>query len=243
MENRSTGMAILQSNWIRGGLIVLLTSMSFGLIVAVIFGLFVQAGQIGTVISAIATILLVSLTGEYAEMTSALVRETKESREQDSKQVEQEQKRELKSLRRALYQEIGKVNYFEDLAKTYDASRAANGIAAPRSVYESNTDKIGLLTDDEIDYIIEYYTRLERVVYFIELQRKKDTTMEMDAFTQFYRVLEANIEKFVALIPIIGPNRTPIEGREETVRFHLSKLLESQTRALDSLKEELNSRD
>lgn len=61
------------------------------------------------------------------------------------KPKEEENKREVHALRRALYEEIYKIQYFESLTENYSVGNSVLGIATPNKIYELNTSKIGLL--------------------------------------------------------------------------------------------------
>lgn len=208
-------------------------------ILAAILGLFGISSQLSSLAAALATILLVSLTAQYAEQTQKLVEENKKDRELRRNERQEDRNRELDSLRRALREEIGKVQYFDDLREDYRPSQSVVGIASPSTIYESNASKIGLLTDDEIDNIVEYYTRLERVSKFMDAQRKVDTSFEkgtMDKFsTVIGRLPDALLHKFT--LGRIGAR--PWEERTEDIQERFEKLSRAQKRALEAIEDNL----
>ncbi|WP_424015070.1 hypothetical protein ACOZ35_03425 [Halorubrum xinjiangense] len=75
-SNLSKQIDILQSPRVRLALIILVTFLSVASIAAALGGIFERAGQLAAVASAFATILLVSLTAQYAIQTQQLVEET-----------------------------------------------------------------------------------------------------------------------------------------------------------------------
>lgn len=228
-------MWILESGYFRWTFMLLTLGLSAVAIFAASTGLFESAGQIAGVASALATILLVSLTAQYASLTQELVEETRRSRKKELEERELERQREVSSLRNALYKEIEKVEYFEDLAENYEVHRSIDRFPAPSIIYETNGGKIGLLTEDEIDFIIEYYTRLNRVEELMELQAKLDTTIGMNPFTELYRRTEAMINIVLREISFGRFGNTGVDNRKERIGDELSKLAVSQKNALEKL--------
>jgi len=218
--------------------LVALLTLGTGIIalLAAIGGVFEEAGQIASISAAFATVLLVSLTAQYADQTEQLVEQTELDREQRKELKREEFDRELDSIRRALHEEISKVQYFDRLAEEYSLSNAALGIATASTVYESNAPKIGLLTDEEVDNIVEDYTRLERASDAITYQRKRDTMIDKDGVEMlFYKW-----RKFRERRAVETSENTPVENRKEMVAEQLGKLSEAQDRALAAIERELD---
>lgn len=78
----SLGTKLLHSRYLRGILLVVTLAISVNAIIAMASGIFEEAGQLAAVASAFATILLASLTAQYAQMTQRLAKEAESDREQ-----------------------------------------------------------------------------------------------------------------------------------------------------------------
>ena len=237
--NLSKQIDILQSPSVRLTLIILVFFLSVASIAAALGGIFERAGQLAAVASAFATILLVSLTAQYAIQTQQLVEETKADREMRKEEREKEYKREVQSLRRGLKEEIGKVRYYEDLAENYQVGVSVEGIAAPSTIYESNADMIGLLSDDEVDLIVEYYTRLEQVENSLETQGELDTTAEMDFMTEYFERIGALLDRFIRLVTFGKFGNRASKQREKRIRESFEDLSRAQQDAIDAIEDNL----
>lgn len=229
----------LNSEVFRYTIFLLTLSMAATAIIAAIFGVFRISGQLASLAAALATILLVSLTAQYAEQTQKLVEESKRDREQRKKERQQDREREVDSLRRALLEEIGKIEYFEDLIDDYHPGVSLFGIAAPSTIYESNAADIGLLTDREIDNVVEYYTRLERVSEAMEAQKQVDTTFGMGPIEELWARWERLPEVVLHRLSrgYLGSNVA--ETRTKDIQDRFRKLSEAQKRAIEALEENL----
>jgi uncharacterized membrane protein len=237
-DDRSLPIKILLSSHLRWALFSLSAMLALVAVISLVRGFFDKGGQLAGVAAAFATLLLVSLTAQYAEQTQQLVEENRKTRIESIEQRRKRRTRELKALRRALKEEIQKVQ-FDDLAEDYAISMSINPVFASSTVYEENAAKIGLLTDEEVDYIVEYYTRLDLVEGLMNVQRQLDTTADMGYFEELFRRSEA-IVKYIVRIVSFGhlqkdwPNR-----REETIREEIQKLSESQDAAVEAIHEQL----
>ncbi|SDL08392.1 hypothetical protein [Natronorubrum texcoconense] len=142
--------------------IILIFGFSIPAILATLTGAFEEAYQISTVVSSIATVVLVYVTFRYVRHTDQLVEETQQARLEEQQRQQEQRKRELTALRRGLLHEI---QAGDDL-EFFDENGVGNGNAvrrpAPTTIYEQNTDRIGLLTRQEIDAIVNYYTLLQK---------------------------------------------------------------------------------
>jgi len=230
----------LRSGYLRYTAFLLTAGMGILAIVAAIGGLFEIAGQIASICAAFATVLLASLTAQYADQTEKLVSETEKDRQSRLKAKEKENEREVQALRRALYEEIYKIQYFESLTENYSVGNSVLGIATPNKIYESNTSKIGLLSDEEIDSIVEYYTRLERASETIEYQKRVDTTIDKGALETYFHQ-SIRFQRWLVRMVTLGKYGTkPSERRNEMVREQMEKLAEAQKRAIESLESHLD---
>ena len=220
--------------------VLLLTVMLVGLaIYTASLGGFETAGQLASITVALATILLVSLTSQYAEQTKELVSESKQDRKQRKQTREREKQTELDSLRRALYEEINKVEYFDELAEEYSVGHSVLGVHTPTTIYESNAPQIGLLTEEEVDPVVEYYTRLERLPDLLEMQRKMDTTVDMGSVEKGVKISEGLVEQLVHK-GSFGRVPPSWENRTETIQERIQSLAEARKNALSALEENMD---
>jgi len=202
-------------------------------------GLFQTGSQLAALASAFATILLVSLTAQYAMLTQQLVEESEKSRIQRKKELENDREREVRMLRRSLHEEIGKIENLEEYAKEYQVGKSVAKLSAPTTIYQTNSGEIGLLSDDEINYIVEYYTQLEHVNEMLRLQRKMDTTFEMDVFTEHIERGKAFIDYVLRQISFGYFGKRKANDRESYIRHQIEKLADAQNAALSSIEENI----
>lgn len=234
-------MLFLQSWWLRWFLIISTLGFSLAAILLTLDGRSEPAGQIASAAAAFATILLVSLTASYAAQTRELVDENRQYRKQEKKEREKDRRRNLDSLRRGLYQEIRQVQYYEKLAEEYNISQSISGFVTPTTVYEMNAGDIGYLTDEEIDNIVEFYTRIEQVEELMEVQETLDTTVGMHPVKVWFRIIDVQgnmlLRKLTfGLVGSQGP-----KDREELIRKEIEKLHGAQQDALSALSENLET--
>ncbi|WP_424015499.1 hypothetical protein ACOZ35_05855 [Halorubrum xinjiangense] len=168
-----------------------------------------------------------------------MVEETKADREMRKEEREKEYEREVQSLRRGLKEEIGKVRYYEDLAENYQVGVSVEGITAPSTIYESNADMIGLLSDEEVDLIVEYYTRLEQVENSLETQRELDTTAEMDFLTEYFENIGALLDRVIRLVTLGRFGNRASKQREKRIRESFEDLSRAQQDAIDAIEDNL----
>lgn len=240
-SEQSIGSKLLHSRWVRGLLLTITLGISVGAIVATLAGIFEQAGQLAAVASAFATILLVSLTAQYAQMTQRLAEEAESDRKQRREFRQEQQRREIMALRRGLHEEIGKVRTYEDYVEKYETGLSIFQIPAPNTVYEQNADRIGLLDDEEMDLIVEYYTRLDQIQTEIETQRQLDTPFEMGLARELYENYEALFDLVIRKLTNGRYGQRTSKNREERIRRLFDSLVTAQTAALDEIESNLES--
>ncbi|TKX87625.1 hypothetical protein EXE43_02170 [Halorubrum sp. SS5] len=240
-SDTTTGTELLHSGWLRGILVTVTLAISVAAIAAAMLGVFEEAGQLAAIASAFATILLVSLTAQYAKMTQRLAEEAESDRNQRKEFRQEEQEREIRALRRGLHEEIGKVQTYEDYVDRYETGMSIFQIPAPNTVYESNASKIGLLDDDEIDLIVEYYTRLDHIQSELETQRKLDTPYEMGLAREFYERYEAVFDFVVRKLTRGRYGQRTSKNREERIRGLFDDLVTAQSAALEEIESNLDS--
>ncbi|WP_283402440.1 hypothetical protein [Halorubrum sp. DM2] len=235
------GSKLLHSSGVRRILIAITFAISVSAIIATLFGIFEQAGQLAAVASAFATILLVSLTAQYAQMTQRLAEEAESDREQRKEFRKEEQEREIMALRRGLHEEIGKVRTYEDYVEKYETGMSIFQIPAPNTVYESNAGRIGLLEDEEVDLIVEYYTRLDHIQTEIETQRKLDTTFEMGLAREFYERYEGILNYLARKLTGGRYGQPTSKNREKRIRRLFKDLVTAQSAALEAIESNLDT--
>lgn len=238
-EGQSLTFKILHSQTFRWTFLLLTVLFSLVSIISMMGGLFQTGGQLAALASAFATILLVSLTAQYALLTQELVEESETSRIQRQEQRQQEREREIRALRRALYEEIGEIVNLDEYAEQYQVSRSIIRLNAPTTIYESNAGKIGLLSDNEIEHIVAYYTALDHVEEMLRLQRELDTTINMDFVTEYFERVGALMDWFIRTISFGRFGQRHAKDREEYIQGQIEELSETQSAALSAIEEHL----
>lgn len=230
---------VLNTSWIRAGLLLVVGILAVAAVISAGIGRFRIASQLATVVSAFVTILLVLITAQYAEQTRNLVEESRQTREQNQEFREARHERELRSLRIALREEIGKVQYYNQLAEDYESTRSMLDIDAPDTVYKSNAGDIGLLTEEEVDAVVEYYTRLQQIQATMELQRTVDVPVDMHPLKEWYRRFEVLWNLFLYKITFGRFGSRGPKVREELIRQQFDELTKAQEVALERLEAHL----
>lgn len=231
---------ILHSSLLRWILILLTLGLSMVAVDSAIDGLYDEAGQIAAMASVFATILLVSLTSQYAAQTRELVEESKQAREQEQQSREHDRQREVDTLRRGLLNEISSIENIDQFSDQYEVSHSIYEFGAPTTIYEQNADKIGLLTENEIEHVIEYYGRLNKIKKLIDVQRKVDTTVGMDYITEILKRCEALFDFVLWKVSFGRFGQRNSKIRERHIKEKIGELADVQREAIDSLEEELD---
>jgi len=128
------------------------------LILSIITMKLLYTGQIGlasnvaSLTSALATVLLAALTAIY-------VVSSKTQNRMIRKHQNDELQRQLQSLRKGLLYEIKSLSEARIQNTDYDDTKYT-GDFAPKTVFQRNADQIGMLTEDEVESITEYYQNL-----------------------------------------------------------------------------------
>ena len=200
-----------------------------------------KASSYASFTSGLATVLLVVLTGWYAIQTGRMVRETRRSREQERQENERQRRREVNSLRQALHEEISKIENLNEFAEDYRTSTSVIGFQVPMTVYRANADKIGLLSEEEADHVVEYYGRVEIIQERMELQRELDTTVGMDVVTEFFERVQAMLDLLLEMVSFGHFGGTGSEKRAEHVSDQIEELAKVQEAALSALEQGLES--
>lgn len=217
----------------------LLASLSLG-VYAFAMGNLDRASSYTTFTSGLATVLLVGLTGWYAVQTRRMVTETRQSREQEQEEYERRRRREITSLRRALYEEIRAIRGLDEFADEYEPSKSVAGFQVPTAVYRANAQKLGLLSEEEADLVVEYYSRVEFVQERMRLQRELDTTVDMDAVTEIHERMQALLRSLIRTVTFGYYGERGAKKRAEQVRKLIRELDHVQEEATTALERNLD---
>lgn len=182
-----------------------------------------------SVVSGVATIGLVLITLWYAIQTRRMATEMERSREDEIRHREEEHQFELKKLRKALLREIQAVEDIDEIAENYDASYSLYTRLVPSTIYENNSKDIGLLTSDEVETIVDYYTIVDLLNDHLSVQRKMDTKIDRSVFEQVYYALS-----FSWLLL-----RGERQKRTQDTRSRINQLVTARNRAVSELKDNL----
>jgi len=207
-------------------------------VIVLLIGSFSQAANLATVASALSTLLLVVITGQYAVLTRRLVDENQRESRQRRERWETERTTKRRSLRKALLGEIQTVQYLDQLAEEYHPGRSLSGFIAPTIVYEANADQLGHLTPEEADAVVEFYTRVYQLEDSLRVQRELDTPYKKDAVMRYYKTFQRYLDEILrkGTFGRITPNH---QERTERVRRMIKELDEARERAASELESEL----
>lgn len=147
--------------------LVLIVTIGSG-IVGVLTGNLDVATDYANFASGAATILLVGFTVWYTF-------ETRRMAGQMEKQLNWEHRKrhkELRSIRLGLKHEIDMAPEYEVLASIDMPEAQHTREIAPATIFQKNSDKIGRLSEDEIDAVMRYYHRLSEFNDFLDAFRR-----------------------------------------------------------------------
>lgn len=112
--------------------------------------------------SSVANIVLVIITGFYVALTYLLVKENRAYREQQEEFREDDRERKKDRLRKALLAELRSMDELENYPpENLTPTTLPMFSNLPTTVYDSNTDLVGLLTSEEIDAIVRFYSGVQ----------------------------------------------------------------------------------
>ncbi|WP_415381478.1 hypothetical protein [Halosimplex sp. TS25] len=172
-------------------------------------------------------------------MTQLLVQENKETRKQAQREREKDREREVMALRKSLREEIRKIEGIDELAESYGAGTSAFGLPVSTKVYETNAGKLGLLSDEEIDAIVEYYARVETIQDLMELQARADTSLYKDAVKEYFDSFDTLFNFVLRRVSFgyLGDNK--MREREQLISEQLQELHEAQNSAVTAIENHL----
>lgn len=205
-----------------------------------IISIFTDIGSgYGGVATAFATIVLVLVTFRYVSLTQELVEETRQSRIEERIQHEYDDLVETNSLRHALRAEIGAISGISDYADTYTPRSNIFEEIIPTTVYTANAARIGQLSEEEIDVVVEYYTHVLHVHELIQDQRAREVRFQSDFLTESFDTTEDFLNSLIGLIPWFGgPSEYTLFIREQ-----LGIIEDKQNEAVEILDEHLEKTD
>lgn len=131
---------------------------------ALIAGEVTQASDYASFASGLATMVLVGVTGWYTFVTRQLVSESRKERIQNQQYKKEQFNRKKEALRRAFKHEIKSIGNYEEFLEADEGKVSPLREVAPTAVYKANADELGLLSNEEVAAITEYY----RAVIHIE---------------------------------------------------------------------------
>jgi hypothetical protein len=198
------------------------------------------AESLASIVSGISSLLLIGLTGWYVVETRKMVGETRQARIDDQQARQREKQEKKENLRIALYEEIGKIQYIDDLQENYSIGYSAIDFLVPRTVYEANSDELGRLSAEEVSLVVEFYTRAEEVESMIKTQRERDYPHDKDAVTEYFRIISLILDK-VSKALSLGLHTPESQRREEHIRNRITRLAEAQEAALKELRRRSNT--
>ena len=154
----------------------------------------------------LATLVLVGVTIFYVNTSSELVDQAKKDREdrQDRRNKRQE------ALRKALKNEIESSVDLEEIEEQTPLIKSITEEWGPTEIYEQNVANLHLLSSDEIEHIVRYYSQLQKTEQYAGRLRHMQS---------------------------LGEHPNEITTSDEKV---VRKLREYQNRALDSIKRNIN---
>lgn len=179
-----------------------------------------------SIVAGLATVGLVIVTIGYVAYTRRLVEVTEQSRREERVHREKMAERDINSLRKSILKEIQAMEGLHQLARNYSPGVSVYQELIPSEVYEANSSDIGLLTDDELEAIIEYYTLASIVNDLLAVQRRHDTEYGRDFFENLFYYLG-----FQWLF-----RWRELRRRTEIVAERIGDLAEVQTEAVTQLK-------
>jgi hypothetical protein len=183
-----------------------------------------------SVVSGMATLGLVFVTLFYVFYTRKLVNVMQESQHEEKEFREKRRRQELDKLRKALLQEIQSIEGLNELSRKYQPGHSGFTQLVPSTVYESNSSNIGLLTEKEIEAVVEFYTVAEIVNDHLAVQRDMDTEIGWGIFEQVYRSISQN--QFF--------ERKSRKKRTEATADRIGDLADAQKQAVWELKSNLD---
>lgn len=213
------------------GLYLLALSISIAYLISSVLTQELQrAGLWASIVSGLATVGLVVVTGFYVVYTRNLVGISEKARREELEHRNEQRERSLDSLRRALLQEIRAMENLHELSRNYEPGFSAFRQLVPSTVYEANAADIGRLTSNEIEAVVDYYTVASMVNDLLALQRDRDTKIGMGIFEEVYRAISFNW--FF--------DRNSRKARTESTAERIGDLAEAQSDAIRELEHNLD---
>lgn len=153
-------------------LVALLAIAIFRVLPAIISGQANEATS-ASVVTGLATLLLVVITWIYVSETQALVELTHEQ----YRLREQEREARIRSFRTALYEEIGAEQDWDRFRRIL-SNRGSITQPVPTSVYDTTPWRAGLLDEDERILIVKYYNSVSNLRQLLERTPSHELTTD-----------------------------------------------------------------
>jgi hypothetical protein len=142
--------------------------------------------------------------------------------------------------KKSTYEEIRAIRGLDEFADEYEPSKSVAGFQVPTAVYRANAQKLGLLSEEEADLVVEYYSRVTFVQERMRLQRELDTTVDMDAVTEIHERMQALLRSLIRAVTLGYYGESGAKKRAEQVREQIRELNRVQEEATTALEQHLD---
>lgn len=148
----------------------------------------------------------------------------------------EQKKIQLNSLRTALIHEIGAIENYSEWETVFSLF----DFDIPKVIYQSNAERIGRLSEQEIELVVDYYTKLEILLSLIEFQRKANLGQEPNWIRTIEKFVEGAIESVKYLLSRGKYGFKPPQARSEHIREEFENLSQLQDEAIGVLESNLD---
>lgn len=191
-------------------------------------------------IGGIGTIGLVLLTGWYAYQTRRMADQQWRTHINEIEHERERRQKDVNALRQALREEIETIRYLDQLSSDYSPGYSRIETIVPKEVYRANGSSLGLLTEREIELVVEYYTRAIEVENLMLVQKEEDTTSNVNRIMEIFYISDLIVDKLLK-ITTFGRHTPSREKRADEIRRRLEHLAETQEEAIAELEKHLQN--
>lgn len=138
----------------------------------------------------------------------------------------------MDALRRALREEIGEIDYLDDLAEEYALGHSRIESLVPKYVYEAQTSNLGKLTERERDLVVTFYSRTHELENLLRIQRNED--LPSNYFWGVFHLGERIVDTVLKTISL-GLYTPPRDKRARTIQARFKKVARAQKEAVAAL--------
>jgi len=167
-------------------LLVLLAIGLWGSITALRRGNTNVASAYSSFASGIATVILVLLTGFYAYQTKIQAKAAKEARNDRERMRREKRQAKQDTIRKSILHEIESTVDITGVSEDTVEMVVEMDDIVPKRIYENNTENLGLLSEEEINKIVEYYNTAALIEDVSSAQKAES----VDVTTQIAPLLE-----------------------------------------------------